>query len=65
MSRLLEKSDFFRILFAKQKLSDRFYQFNMTIQERSTSLLLLLFSGLENELCFEDALKCLIATIKI
>lgn len=65
MRKILEESEFFKLLAMKQKLSDdNFYSYNLSIQQDKSSLLPLLFRAIENPACCEDAYKSIIVTIK-
>ena len=64
MRRILEDSDFIKQIIVNQKLSQNFYNYNLSMQRDQSALLPLLFSALENPKCCEDAFKSLIVTIK-
>lgn len=65
MRRILEESDFLKLLIGIQKLSSHFYSYSMSLARCKTALLPLLFAALENHKCCEDAYKSLIVTIRI
>ena len=65
MRRILEESDFLKLLIGIQKLSSHFYGYSLSLKQAKTSLLPLLFAALENGQCCEDAYKSLIVTIRI
>ena len=65
MRRILEESDFLKLLIGIQKLSPHFYGYSLSHQAGKTALLPLLFAALENHLSCEDAYKSLIVTIRI
>ena len=65
MRRIFEESDFLRILISKEKLTQRFYSYSLSLTKAKTSLLPLLFAALENPKSCEDAFKSLIVTIRI
>jgi len=65
MRRILEESDFLKLLISIQKLSSHFYSFSLSLKRGYTALLPLLFSALENSASCEDAYKSLIVTIRI
>ena len=65
MRRILEESDFLKLLIGIQKLSSHFYGYSLSLKQAKTSLLPLLFAALENGHCCEDAYKSLIVTIRI
>ena len=65
MRRILEESDFLKLLIGIQKLSPHFYSYSLSLKNGKTALLPLLFSALENHASCEDAYKSLIVTIRI
>lgn len=65
MRRILEESDFLKLLIGIQKLSSHFYSYSLGLREAKTAFLPLLFAALENHLSCEDAYKSLIVTIRI
>jgi hypothetical protein len=65
MRRILEESDFLKLLIGIQKLSSHFYSYSISIKRGKTALLPLLFAALENPHSCEDAYKSLIVTIRI
>lgn len=65
MRRILEESDFLKLLIGIQKLSPHFYSYSLGLKRGRTALLPLLFAALENHLSCEDAYKALIVTIRI
>lgn len=65
MRRILEESDFMKLLIGIQKLSSHFYNYSLSVRAGKTALLPLLFAALENHACCEDAYRSLIVTIRI
>ena len=65
MRRILEESDFLKLLIGIQKISPHFYSYSLSIPAGKTALLPLLFAALENHTCCEDAYKSLIVTLRI
>jgi hypothetical protein len=65
INRVLEKSDFLRMVISVSKLSPNFFAYNFSMQRRRSSLVEFIFSAVQNTLCCEDALKSLIITIRI
>lgn len=65
MRRILEESDFLKLLIGIQKLSSHFYSYSISLKRGKTALLPLLFAALENPHSCEDAYKSLIVTIRI
>lgn len=65
MRRILEESDFLKLLIGIQKLSPHFFSYNLCVETGRTALLPMLFAALENPSSCEDAYKSLIVTIRI
>lgn len=65
ITKVLEKSDFLKMLIIEPKLSSNFYAYSISMAKGESCFLKCLFDALENPLCTEDAMKCLIVTIKI
>ena len=65
LRRILEESDFLKLLIGIQKLSPHFYSYSLGLNRGKTALLPLLFAALENHLSCEDAYKALIVTIRV
>ena len=65
MRKILEESDFLKLLIGIQKLSPHFFSYSLSLKQGKTALLPLLFAALENHLSCEDAYKSLIVTIRI
>jgi len=65
ITKVLEKSDFLKMLVIEPKLSSNFYAYSISMAKGESCFLKCLFDALENPLCTEDVMKCLIVTIKI
>lgn len=65
ISRVLEKSDFLKMLIGVTKLSPNFYAYGVTLSKKQSSLLKFIFDALENSNSLEDAFKSLIITIRV
>ena len=63
--RILEESDFLKMIIGISKLSHHFYAYNLSIKRNQASLLSLIFDTLENPNSVEDAMKSLIVTIRV
>lgn len=63
--RVLEESDFLKMLIGISKLSQHFYSYSLSIFRKQSSFLNLLFDAIENPKCLQDAVKCLIITVRI
>ncbi len=65
ITKVLEKSDFIKMLIGVSKLSPNFYSYSLTMTSNQTSLFELIFDAVKNPLCFEDAMKFLIISIRV
>ena len=65
MRRILEESDFLKLLIGINKLSAHFFRYSLLHTQGRSSLLQLLFASLSNSEACEDAYKALIVTIRI
>lgn len=63
--KVLEESDFLKMLINIYKLSQHFYAYSLSVSKKQSSLVGLIFDALENPFCVEDALKSLLVTIRI
>lgn len=65
ITKVLEKSDFLKMLIGVQKLSTNFYNYGISMQRNHGSLLSLIFDAVDNPESVEDAMKCLIISIRV
>jgi hypothetical protein len=65
LRRILDESEFVKMLIGIYKLSPNFYSYSISISKKQTSLMDLIFNALENPLATEDAIKSLIITVRI
>ena len=65
MRKILEESDFLKMLIGVFKLSPNFYGYSLSLSKKKTSLMDLLFDCLENPMAAEDAIKSLIITVRV
>jgi len=65
MRKIFEDSEFFKMLMNLQEISPEFFLFSISIKQRKTALLSLIFIALENPKCASDAYQLLIMSIRI
>jgi len=65
MRKLIEDSEFFKMLMNLQDISQDFYMYSVTFRRRLTALLPLIFVALENPRCTNEAYQILIMSIRI
>lgn len=65
ITKVLEKSDFLKMLIAVPKLSSNFFAYSISMAKGESCFLQCIFDALENPLCTEDAMKSLIVTIRV
>lgn len=65
MRKIFEDSDFFKMLMNLQEISPDFFLYSISIKQRKTALLSLIFVALENPKCASDAYQLLIMSIRI
>jgi hypothetical protein len=65
MRRLFEESEFFKMLMSLQNLSQDFYNYSITLRQRVSALLPLVFIAFENPKCTSEAFQILIVSIRI
>jgi len=55
MRKILEDSDFFKLLINLQDISQEVFRYSLSLRLRKTALLSLIFLALENPKCASDA----------
>lgn len=65
MRRILEESDFFKLLINLQEVSPDVLNYSLSLRQRRTALLSLIFLALENPKCASDAYQILIMSIRV
>lgn len=65
ITKVLEKSDFLKMLIGVSKLSNNFYSYSLTMSKSQSSFFELIFGAIKNPDSFEDAMKCLIISIRV
>jgi hypothetical protein len=65
MRRILEDSDFFKLLINLQEVSQDVLSYSLSMRQRKTALLSLIFLALENPKSASDAYQILITSIRV
>lgn len=65
ITKVLEKSDFLKMLIGVTKLSPNFFSYSISMSKGESCFLQCIFDAIENPLCAEDAFKSLLITIRV